>query len=282
VKERSGGKMEVNVFHSGQLGSDNDTLTQVRSGGIQMMVLSNLITANVPPLTSIGSMPFAFDNYDEVWAAMDGQLGQQLRASFEPVGLMATERMFDAGFHQIISSKSPINAVDDLHGFKMRVPVAPMPITFWTALGASSTTISFNELYTALQTKVVDGTDNPLSNSQTSRFYEVQHYCSISNHSWDGWFILINARAFRRLPSDLQTILMTAFDEAGTANRADMVKHNAGAKDFLASKGLVFNTISDRNAFREHLKHAGFYIDWRQKFGDEAWRNLLKHASGIA
>jgi tripartite ATP-independent transporter DctP family solute receptor len=281
VKEKSGGRMEINVFHSGQLGSDNDTLTQVRNGGIHMMVLSNLITANIAPLTSIGSMPFAFNTYDQVWAAMDGNLGKQLNAAFESVGLVAVERMFDAGFHQVISSKTPIRTVDDLKGFKMRVPVAPMPITFWKAMGASPTTISFTELYTALQTRVVDGTDNPLSNYQTSRFYEVQTYCSVTNHSWDGWFILLNARAYRRLPQDLQEIVMSSFNQAALDDRADMVKLNASSRDFLASKGLQFNDVADRASFRDHLRNAGFYKEWREKFGEQAWKNLEEHAAGL-
>ena len=103
VKQKSNGKMEITVFHSGQLGTDLDTFTQVRIGGVQMMVLSNLLTATAAPLGSLPSMPFGLKNYDAVWQAMDGKLGKLLRADLEKAGYMTTDKILDSGFHLMTS-----------------------------------------------------------------------------------------------------------------------------------------------------------------------------------
>ena len=111
VKQKSNGKMEITVFHSGQLGTDLDTFTQVRIGGVQMMVLSNLLTATAAPLGSLPSMPFALQTYDAIWQAMDGKLGKLLRADLEKAGYLTTDKILDSGFHQMTSSSKPINTV---------------------------------------------------------------------------------------------------------------------------------------------------------------------------
>jgi TRAP-type transport system periplasmic protein len=116
VKLKSGGKFEVTIFHSGQLGTDIDTFTQVRIGGVQMMVITNLIAATAAPLNSLCSIPFALPTYDHVWRAMDGKLGALLRADLEKAGYLATEKIPDDGYHEITSSTKPINEVADLAG----------------------------------------------------------------------------------------------------------------------------------------------------------------------
>lgn len=276
LKQKSGGRFEVTIFHSGQLGTDIDTFTQVRIGGVHMMVLSNLITATAAPLTAALSMPFAFKDYDHVWQAADGKLGQLLRKDLEKAGYMSTNKILDDGFHQITSSaaRGPVTSVADLQGFKMRAPPSPVQVTLWKAMGAAPTTLNFSELYTSLQTGVVDGQEGAPALIRHTRLYEVQKYLSLLSPLWDGWYTLINPRAFGRLPKDMADLLMESFDQAGTDVRKDLAVMNDEAIKFMVEKGMVLNKVGDFTPFRAKLKDVGFYTEWKQKLGDEVWKAL--------
>ena len=274
VKQKSGGRFEINVFHSGQLGTDIDTFTQVRIGGVHMMVLSNVITATAAPLSSALSMPFAFKNYDEVWRAADGPLMALLRKDLEKAGYLTTNKILDSGFHQITTNKAPIHTVEDLQGLKLRAPPSPIQVSTWKAIGAAPASMNFAELYTALQTGVVDGQESPPSLAKTTRLYEVQKYMSITSHMWDGWFTLINPRAFGKLPKDMGDLVMESFDQAGMDVRKDLLALNQDAQKFMAEKGMIFNTVADTSSFKKKLQDVGFYKEWKEKLGIDVWKEL--------
>jgi TRAP-type C4-dicarboxylate transport system substrate-binding protein len=146
------------------------------------------------------------------------------------------------------------------------------------AFDAAPASINFSEVYSALQTKVVEGQENPLAIISTAKLYEVQKYCSLTNHMWDGFWFLANRRAWAALPADLQAMVAKHINTAAVNERADVAKLNAGLQQDLAAKGLAFNqpTVAP---FREKLKSAGFYAEWKGKYGDQAWE-LLEKAVG--
>jgi len=152
VKRDSGGRLEIQVFPSNQLGSDTDVLSQLRAGAVQFQTLAPLILANLVPVASINGVGFAWKSYREVWPAMDGELGAFVRAQVAKVKLHVFDRIWDNGFRQITSSTRPILTPADLKGFKIRVPVSPMWTSLFNALGASPVGINFSETYAALQT----------------------------------------------------------------------------------------------------------------------------------
>ena len=131
---------------------------------------------------------------DHVWAAMDGDLGDMLRGIAEQIGLYCLDKGYDHGFRQITTRTKPITSPDDLRGFKIRLPVAPYLISLFRHLGASPTAINFNEVYSALQTGIVDGQENPLVLIDTAKLYEVQKYCSLTNHVWSGFHTVVQRR----------------------------------------------------------------------------------------
>src|ERR671916_3378056 len=173
IKAETNGRFEMQIFPSSQLGSDTDTLSQVRSGGVEFFTLSGLILSTLVPAASINGMGFAFPNYDAVWKAMDGELGAYIRQQIAKANLVAMDRIWDNGFRQITSTTKPINTPDDLKGFKIRVPVSPLWTSMFKAFEAAPTSINANEMYTALQTKVVDGQENPISVVETFKLAEV-------------------------------------------------------------------------------------------------------------
>lgn len=275
IKQETGGRVEIQIFPNNQLGSDTDMLSQVRSGGVEFFTLSPLILSTLVPNASISGIGFAFPNYDSVWKAMDGELGAYVRGQISKANLVVMDKIWDNGFRQITSSNKAIQNPDDLKGFKIRVPVSPLWTSMFTAFGSAPASINFAEVYTALQTKVVDGQENPLAIISTAKLHEVQKYVSMTNHMWDGFWFLANRRAWERLPEDLRPIVAKHLNAAAVEERSDVAKLNAGLKDELVSKGMQFNDPNPA-LFREALRKAGFYAEWKKKYGDEAWAILEK------
>ncbi|MFZ3349689.1 MAG: TRAP transporter substrate-binding protein [Xanthobacteraceae bacterium] len=281
IKQETRGRFDLQIFPSSQLGSDTDTLSQLRSGGVEFFTLSGLILSTLVPAASINGMGFAFPSYDTVWKAMDGELGAYIRSQIAKANLVVLEKIWDNGFRQTTTSTKPVATPADFHGMKLRVPPSPLWTSMFEAFGAAPASINFNEVYSALQTKIVDGQENPLAIISTAKLYEVQKYCSLTNHMWDGFWFLANKRAWEALPEDVRAIVAKNVNAAGVKERDDVAKLNASLQHDLAAKGLIFNKL-DPAPFRNALRAAGFYTDWKKKYGDEAWAILEKAVGKLA
>jgi TRAP-type transport system periplasmic protein len=281
IKAETNGRFDMQVFPNSQLGSDTDMLSQVRSGGIEFFTLSGLILATLVPAASINGVGFAFKDYPSVWAAMDGDLGAFVRGEINKAGLEVMDKIWDNGFRQTTSSTKPINGPDDYKGFKIRVPVSPLWTSMFKAFDASPASINFSEVYSALQTKIVEGQENPLALISTAKLYEVQKYCSMTNHMWDGFWFLMNRRAWQALPDDIKAVVAKNVNAAAVKERVDTEKLNITVREELAGKGLVFNQ-PDVAPFREKLRSAGFYAEWKGKYGDKAWEILEKSVGKLS
>ncbi|HXD07155.1 MAG TPA: TRAP transporter substrate-binding protein [Burkholderiaceae bacterium] len=281
IKAATNGRMEIRLFPANQLGSDTDLQSQVRNGGVEFFNQASSVLSTLVPAAGIVNTGFAFDDYDQVWAAMDGNLGKYVRAQIEKIGMLTMSKPWDNGFRQITTSSKAINTPADLRGLKLRVPSAPMLSTLFSALGASPTPINFNEVYSALQTKLVEGQENPLAIISTARLYEVQKFCSLTNHVWDAYWILGNRKAVDRLPKDIREIVFREFDKAATDERADIAALSKSLRVDLQGKGLQMVEV-DKKAFKAALGKSSFYKDWRAKFGDEAWKLLEGSAGALA
>ncbi|WP_424629978.1 TRAP transporter substrate-binding protein [Bradyrhizobium sp. SYSU BS000235] len=280
IKKETNGRVDVQLFPSSQLGSDTDTLSQLRSGGVEFFTLSGLILSTLVPAASINGIGFAFPDYPAVWKAMDGDLGAYIRGQISKANLVVMEKIWDNGFRQTTSSTKPITTPEDYKGFKIRVPVSPLWTSMFKAFDASPASINFNEVYSALQTKIVEGQENPLALIATAKLYEVQKYCSLTNHMWDGYWFLANRRAWERIPADIRPIVERNINAAGMKAREDTEKLNANLQTELTTKGFVFNK-PDLKPFREKLRQAGFYAEWKAKYGEEAWAILEKNAGKL-
>lgn len=267
----------IQLFPNNQLGGDTDMMSQLRTGALEMMSLSGAILSTMLPVSGIYNLPFAFSSYDQVWATMDGPLGNFLRAKVDRIGLHPLDKHWDNGFRQMTSSARKIEKPSDLQGFKMRVPVSPLWLSMFKALGAAPTAINFSEIYSALQTHVLDGQENALPLIETAKLFEVQKYVALTNHIWDGFFLFVNKRVWQRMPQDLQDILAESMNTAALAQRRDVSELNSTLQSKLTQQGMEF-VQTDQAAFREALIKAGFYKEWKQKYGNEAW-DLLQQTS---
>jgi tripartite ATP-independent transporter DctP family solute receptor len=280
IRTETKGRLDIQVFPSSQLGADTDMLSQVRSGALEFYSQSGLVLANIVPAAGINGIGFAFKDYDVVWQAMDGELGAFVRAEIEKVGLVPMKRIWDNGFRQVTSSAKPVNTPADFRGFKIRVPVSPIWVSLFKAFGASPASINFSELYSALQTRIIDGQENPLTLLESAKFYEVQKYCSLTNHMWDGFWFLANRRAWERLPADIREIAARNLDAAGLEQREMLADQAKTVRAKLEGLGMVFNA-PDSAPFREMLKQSGFYAEWKGKFGTGAWSILEKYSGTL-
>ena len=281
INAESKGRIDFQVFPNNQLGNDTDMLSQVRSGALDFFTLSPLILGTLVPAAQISGVGFAFKDYTQVWAAMDGDLGAHVRKQIAAgSSLMAFDKIWDNGYRQITTGTKPITTPDDLKGLKIRIPPSPFWVSMFKAFEASPLTINFAEVYSALQTKVADAQENPLAIIATAKLNEVQKFCSITNHMWDGFWFLANKKSFERLPQDLRDLVTRNINAAGQKERDDVKKLNDGLLADLKAKGMAFNT-TDAEVFRAKLRAAGFYAEWHKKFGEEAWAVLEKYTGKL-
>jgi TRAP-type transport system periplasmic protein len=282
IREQSGGRLDIQLFPNNQLGGDTDMLSQLRSGALEFFTISPVVLSNLVPAAAISGIGFAFPDYETAWRALDADLGAYVRAQIAKSGLTAMPSIWDSGYRQVTTSSRPINSAQDLKGLKIRVPVTPLWTSMFKGLGAAPAAINFAEVYSSLQTRIVDAQETPLVSIQAAKLYEVQKFCSLTNHVWDGYWLTANTRAWERLPKDLQEIAAKNFTEAAAEQRLENKRLNGSLKADLEKSGLSFNEPTDIASFRKALTASGFYTEWRGKFGSEAWSLLEKYTGPLA
>ncbi len=154
IKEATNGKLDLQIFSNNQLGGDSDMFSQLRSGALECFTLSNVnVLSTLIPSASIYGLGFAFKDYPTLWKALDGKLGEHLRAQITKSGFVVMDKIWDNGFRQVTTSTKPVVQPGDLQGLKIRVPVSALWTSLFKSLGASPTGINFAEVYSALQTR---------------------------------------------------------------------------------------------------------------------------------
>jgi len=249
LKARTSGRIEVQVAPSAQLGDDAAMLTALRTGALDMSANSQGAVANAVPEYAAFGMPFLFANLSQAWKVLDGPLGKELAERSAEKGMVVLG-YWDNGVRHMSNSKKPLLKPEDLKGLKMRTPPDAVTVDIMQALGAEAQQIKFAELYVALQQGVVDGQENPLAIIATAKLNEVQKFCSITNHMWDGFWFLANKASFARLPADLQEIVTRNVNAAGVLERDDVRKLNDSLLADLKAKGVRVDTV-DKAAFEK-------------------------------
>jgi tripartite ATP-independent transporter DctP family solute receptor len=280
ISKETNGRVTIQLFPNNQLGSDTDMMSQVRSGALELATFPGTVLSTLIPVTAITGAGFIFSGYDKVWPAMDGAVGDHVRAAIAKTSIVPFTTVWDNGFRQITTSSKAIRTPDDLKNFKLRVPVVPLWVSMFKALGAAPVSLPLAEAYQALQTKVADGQENPLALIESAKFYEVQKFCSLTNHAWDGFWAVASGKIWKGVPPDVQAVVMKHIDAAGLKQRDDIAKADKDLRKVLESKGMTFNTV-DNAPFRNALKTAGFYTEAKNKFGAEAWGKLQAFAPDL-
>lgn len=245
VAEKTGGEVTLKVFPNGTLygGDPSGAVKQLAGGSLDMLLLSTSLYANFNPKFTAISIPYLFDDTDQLRAYLQGDLGQELLADLDGIGVKGLG-LWPRPFRQITNSKLAIEKPEDLVGLKLRVPNNPLWVEFFGKLGAVPTPMAFAEVYNALQLKVVDGQENPISVPVSAKFFEVQTYASLTNHIADGWVLAINPAKYEAL-TDAQK---TGIAEAAAEAEAWKVENDAAAAEAaiaeIEKNGVMVNALT--------------------------------------
>jgi len=280
IAKRSDGKMELSVIGEGRAGIQSGLLAQVRGGGLEMTVATCTQLAPNLPLCSIPSIGFAFGDYASVWSAVDGELGGLIRSQVRSqLEIEVLDKMWDFGFRQITTSARPIQTAADLAGLKIRTQIDADQMDMLRALGAIPVVITLPYLRAALEHHQIDGQEGMLPVVEYARLNEVQAYCAMTNHVWDGLWLCINAAAWRRLPQRLQNIVANTLNGAALRQRVDSAKMENSIRTSLTGAGMKFTDV-DVPSFRDQLRRQGHYGRSRAKFGEQTWA-VVQKATGL-
>ncbi|MBK6715813.1 MAG: TRAP transporter substrate-binding protein [Burkholderiales bacterium] len=247
VKARSGGRIEVQVAPSAQLGDDAAMVTALRTGALDMSANSQGAVANAVPEYAAFGMPFLFSSPAAAFKLLDGPLGKELADKSAEKGLVLLGT-WDNGIRQMTNSKRPIGKVEDMKGLKMRVPPDATLVDIMKSLGAESQQIKFAELYVALQQGVVDGQENPLVNIHASKLYEVQKHLALTNHQFQMTPFLMSKRSWDRLSDADRKAVQEAAAEATALQRKLSQEADEKLVADLKAKGVQVTT-PDKAAF---------------------------------
>jgi tripartite ATP-independent transporter DctP family solute receptor len=252
VNERTKGGMDVQVFHSAQLGVEEDIIEQLRQGANVGQNTDSARLGNYVPEIAIMNGPYFVDNYQDVFklGALPSIKSWKLRLE-NNYGIKILSFNWVQGFRHMITNK-PIRKPEDLNGLRIRTPGAPIWQESIRSIGATPVAMAFGEIYAAMQQKVIDGLDNVYNATYAGRLYEVAKYVSETKHILLINFEIVGAKFFNSLPADYQKILVEENEKAGMeTSRLVMDKYSAESKQKLIDKGMTIVTDLDMNAFKK-------------------------------
>jgi tripartite ATP-independent transporter DctP family solute receptor len=213
IKERTDGRYEVEVYHSAQLGQEADTIEQVRSGVIDLNRVSMAPWNSLVPLTLIPSLPYLFRSPEHARAVMSGPIGDEIAEGFEEHGVVLLA-YYDGGSRSFYNSQKPINSVADMQGLKFRVIQSDVFVDMVAALGASATPMPYGEVYSAIETGVIDGAENNFPSYESAKHFEVAEHYSLDEHTIVPEVFVMSKTAWDKLPPEDQEIFKQAARES--------------------------------------------------------------------
>ena len=248
IEEKSGGKIQVQIFPNAQMGNERDTAQAVRLGSIEMGAIGVGLMNWVPEM-SITDAPFLWKSRAQCWNAITGAFGDDLRKRSLDKGFVLSG-WTDLGFRAMTNNKLPINAVKDMQNLKMRVPNSKAYIAMMQATGASTVAVDLSELYLALRQGVADGQDTPSPVVKSNKYYEVQKYISKTDHILTTAYTVTNPKFYDSLTPDEQKIFWASCRDADAYLRQYTTKDESEVFDFLRSQGMQVNLNPDLESFR--------------------------------
>jgi tripartite ATP-independent transporter DctP family solute receptor len=277
VEAETGGKIQVKVFPAGQLGAERELIEATKLGTIQMCAVSAAI-AGYYKEAQVLDIPYLFPSAPVAWRVMDGPFGKEMAADILKKTGMRVLAYGETGFRNFTTSTKLIKSPADMKGLKFRVMESPVYITLVKSLGGSPTPIAWSETYTALQQKVVDGQENPVSVILSNKLYEVQKYITLDQHTYGVDFILINEKFFQSLPKETQNILKTAAIIAGNCGRAVQQLNSAIGVTQLREKGMevYVPTEAEKKQFKNLAQPA--VIEYIEKQVGKVWVDKVMKA----
>ncbi|HVZ46048.1 MAG TPA: TRAP transporter substrate-binding protein [Ramlibacter sp.] len=255
VEQKSAGRLKVNVFPGGALGSDQANVSALQGGTLEMASMNSGIFGSLVKDFEIYDFPFLFANGREADAVVDGPIGQALHRKLEDKGIVGLA-YYELGFRDLTNSKRPITKVDDIAGLKLRVIPNPINVDWVSALGANPTPLPFPELYAALEQGAVDGQENPVATIQGAKLYEVQKYLALTHHQYNPQSVVISKKFWDSLSADDRRALQDAASESAHYQRELARGAAAGILEQLKKAGMQVTELppAEMAKLREKMK----------------------------
>ena len=249
VAKASGGKMKVRAIGAAALGPDTQMQQALIGGAQEMMVGSTATLVGITKEMALWDTPFLISNTKEADTLLDGPVGDKIKDKLQEKGLVGLV-YWENGFRNLTNSKRPVTKVEDMDGIKLRVMQNNVFLDSFKTLGANAIPMAFSELFGALETKTVDGQENPYNTILSSKFYEVQKYLTVTNHVYSPWILLVSKKWWDTLSKAEQKVLMDAAKTSRDFERKDTREEASKAMADLKSKGMLVNELSPAEAAR--------------------------------
>ena len=274
IKARTNGAVLIEVFPSSQLGGDRDVAEGFGIGTIEMGIFGTGGLQVLDKRLIVEELPFAFPTKDKAYAAVDGDLGKLVDKILLEQGIVSLS-YWESGHRHITNSVRPIKAIGDISGLTIRVPPAEMRIDTFKQVGALPTPMPLAEVFTALQTRVVDGQENPLATLYTLKFYEVQKYLTLSYHIWGSFLVAIAEKSWNDLPEEYRKILVEETEAIKPKQRQMITEMEAQALENIKATGIEINEL-DIAEFRNAV--LPIWDKYSEVFGKELVDAVRKYA----
>jgi len=249
VEQKSGGKIKVKVYPGGTLGGEQQVASAMQGGTVEVSMMAPAQLVGNYKEFLVLDLPFAFANEREADLVLDGPFGKKLLEIMPAKGLVGLAYM-EQGYRSISNSKRPINKLEDIQGLKIRTIQNPLYIDMLNTLGANAVPMAFTELYTALDTRTVDGQENPYSTLEASKFYEVQKYMSATKHIYNPQLLLVSKKFWDTLSPAEKKIFQDAANESRDYQRKVAREMSDKSRQFLVKSGMQINDISPQELAR--------------------------------
>jgi tripartite ATP-independent transporter DctP family solute receptor len=252
LEAKTGGKLKIQVFHSSQLGNEKDTIEQTRFGVIDLNRINMAPFNNLIPATNVPSLPFIFRSVEHMRKVMDGPIGEGILKEFEKHDLVGLA-FYDSGSRSFYNSKRPITKPDDMKGLKIRVQQSDMFVSLVSALGANATPMAFGEVYSALQTGVIDGAENNWPSFESTKHFEVSKFYSVTEHSLSPEVLVMSKKSFDKLSPADQAHMKEAAKASVVKMRELWDAREKASEAKVRAGGAVINTV-DKQPFIDAMK----------------------------
>ena len=274
VATKSGGKIKVNLFLNGSLGSDQAVVSALKGGTIELAVMNSGILASEAKELAIFDFPFLFANEKESDAIVDGPVGKKMHALLEPKGLIGLS-YWELGYRQITNSKRALNKVEDIEGLKLRVIPNPINVAWVKALGANPTPMPFPEVYGGLESKAIDGQENPISVIAANKFWEVQKHVALTNHQYNPQSVIMSKKVWDSLTPAERKLIDDAADEAAKTQRAESRAAVAANLELLKKNGMTVTQLPPAEVAKLREKMKPVIAKYSANVGDATVNEMM-------
>jgi len=253
LAEQTKGRLNIRVYASGSLGTEKDTIEQLRIGGLDMMRINTAPLNSVVPETIVTGLPFIFRSEDHMHKVLDGPIGDEILAAMESQGLIGLA-FYDSGSRSFYTVKKPVKSLADMKGLKVRVQQSDLFVAMIEAMGANPTPMPYGEVYTALKTGIVDAAENNWPSYESSRHFEAAKYYNVSEHSMAPEVLVFSKKVWDTLPKEDQALIRKAAKDSVAQMRKLWQERETKSRKVVEAAGTQVIQIANKQEFIDAMK----------------------------